>query len=70
MSRLQKVFLFGLLSLIVILLCINTFDLFKPRQFYFEGNKEVVRFYYEGYIQLKATDNSLEVILEANGGEE
>lgn len=64
MSRIQKGLLFGLLSLITILLCINTFDFFKPRQFYFEGNKEVIRFYYEGYIQLKATDNSLEIVLE------
>lgn len=36
----------------------------KNSEFYFEGNKEVTRIYYEGYITVKSSDGTFEIILE------
>lgn len=34
------------------------------KDFYFEGNKEVTEFPFDGTVYVKATDNTLEIILE------
>ena len=57
----------GMIVLGIKLASLNTEEEIPPTSTTtFEGNKEVTQFYYEGWVTVKVSDNSLEILLDEN----